>query len=170
VLDPVDYLNPTIVVDEFLGHRVDGYTGGHHEWGFRNARKPETADIVCIGDSMTYRVAAGARESWPAVLEKMGAGTVYNMSLGGYGPVQYLYLLRTKAVTLHPKTIIVGFYLGNDLMDVYNVVRFNKNWSAYGRFEGSDLKGPAFVFPRRPGKFLGGSGIGCQGTVYCMCL
>ena len=56
VLDPIDYLNPTVVPDEFLGHRIEGHTGGHDAWGFRNARRPETADIVCIGDSMTYGV------------------------------------------------------------------------------------------------------------------
>jgi lysophospholipase L1-like esterase len=156
VFNPMDYLQPTLVDDEFLGYRIEGYTGGYDEWGFRNARRPETSDIVCIGDSMTYGFAARARESWPAVLERMGAGTVYNMGVGGYGPVQYLYLLRTKAIKLHPKIIIVGFYIGNDLWDVYNAVRYNKNWSAYGKFGGSGLKAPAFVFPRQSGKFLKG--------------
>ena len=161
VLNPLDYLHPNLVVDEFLGYRIEGHTGGNDEWGFRNARRPETSDIVCIGDSMTYGYAARVSESWPAVLEKMGAGTVYNMGIGGYGPVQYLYLLRTKAIKLHPKIIIVGFYIGNDLVDVYNVVRFNKNWSAYGKFGGSGfggsgLKAPVFVFSRQSGKFLKG--------------
>src|SRR5215831_953906 len=63
VFDPVDYLNPTLVTDEFLNHRSEGHTGGHDEWGSRNARRPETADIVCIGDSMTYGNSALARES-----------------------------------------------------------------------------------------------------------
>src|SRR5262245_48761045 len=92
VLDPVDYLNPTLVNDAFLNHRVQGHTGGHDAWGFRNARKPDTADIVCIGDSQTYGVSALARDSWPAVLGKIRADTVYNMGLGGYGPIQYLHL------------------------------------------------------------------------------
>src|SRR5262249_48120485 len=47
VFDPVDYLNPTLVDDKFLNHRIEGHTGGHDEWGFRNARRPETADLVC---------------------------------------------------------------------------------------------------------------------------
>src|SRR5262245_66274834 len=68
VFDPVDYLNPTLVADKFLNHRIEGHTGGHDEWGFRNARRPETADIVCIGDSMTYGNLALARGSWPGVL------------------------------------------------------------------------------------------------------
>jgi hypothetical protein len=155
VLDPVDYLNPTLESDEFLNHRIRGYTGGHDEWGFRNPRRPQTADIVCIGDSLTYGVAALASESWPADLGRLRNETVYNMALGGYGPIQYLHLMRTLAPKLHPKIIIVGFYFGNDLLDVYNVARFNSKWSQYAHLADAKVQGPAFVFPRQPGKFLG---------------
>lgn len=154
VLDPVDYFAPTLVADAFLNHRIEGYSGGHDEWGFRNKRRPETADIVCVGDSQTYGLAATARDSWPTVLGTLRAETVYNMGLGGYGPIQYLYLMRTKAAELHPKTIIVGFYFGNDLLDVYNVVRTNKNWSSYGNL-GSEPIEQSLVFPRQPRRFLG---------------
>jgi len=155
VFDPVDYLNPTLVADKFLNHRIEGHTGGHDEWGFRNARRPETADIVCIGDSMTYGMAALARETWPAVLAEIRGATVYNMGLGGYGPIQYLHLMRTLAVRLRPKTVIVGFYFGNDFFDVYNLVRFNENWSSYAELGGSKVEGGPFVLPRQSGKFLG---------------
>ncbi len=155
VVDPVDYLFPRMASDDFLIHRVEGYSGGHDAWGFRNSQKPETANIVCVGDSMTYGISALARDSWPAALGRIDGTSVYNMGLGGYGPIQYLHLMRTKAITLHPKTIIVGLYLGNDLMDVYHEVRFNKNWSEYGKLEGSDLKGAAWAFQPPPGKFLG---------------
>ena len=157
VLDPLDYLNPTVVPDEFLGHRIEGHTGGHDAWGFRNARRPETADIVCIGDSMTYGVMVPARESWPVILARLSGETVYNMGLGGYGPIQYLYLLENLAVKLRPKTVIVGFYFGNDLFDVYTAVRSNKHWSKYKNVETANLaQGGALIWPRRPGKFLGG--------------
>ena len=155
VFDPVDYLNPTLVADKFLNVRIERHTGGHDEWGFRNARRPETADIVCIGDSMTYGMTARARESWPAVLAEIRGGTVYNMGLGGYGPIQYLHLMKTLAVRLRPKTVIVGFYFGNDFFDVYNLVRFNENWSSYAELEGSKVEGGPFVLPRQSGKFLG---------------
>jgi hypothetical protein len=155
LVDPVDHLFPRLVSDEFLTHRVDGYSGGHDAWGFRNTRVPESADIVCIGDSMTYGIAAQARDSWPAVLGKIRATTVYNMGLGGYGPIQYLHLMRTQAVKLHPKIVIVGLFLGNDVMDVYNEVRFNKNWSKYGTLGGSDVKGAAFATQPPPGKYFG---------------
>ena len=155
VLDPIDYLLPQVVDDDFLFFRVEGYSGGHDAWGFRNTRLPESADIVCIGNSMTYGISAQARNSWPMVLGRISGTTVYNMSLGGYGPIQYLYLLRTKAVKLHPKTVIVGFSMGTDFLDVYNEVRFNKNWSEYGKVDNSDVKEPAFVYKPPPVKFLG---------------
>jgi hypothetical protein len=156
MFDPVDYLNPTLVDDEFLNHRIEGYTGGHDDWGFRNARRPETVDIVCIGDSMTYGMTALSRESWPAVLAKLRGDAVYNMGLGGYGPIQYLHLMQTMAVRLHPKTVIVGLYFGNDFFDVYNLIRFNKNWSSYVELGGAKVEGGPFVLPRQhSGKFLG---------------
>jgi len=154
-LDPVDYLMPTLVADDFLDHRVVGHTGAHDAWGFRNREVPSRAEIVCIGDSMTYGVAARARDSWPAELAKMRGTTTYNMSLGGYGPIQYLYLMRTQAVELHPGIVIVGLYLGNDLVDAYNVVHSHKNWSSYETRDLADLP-PQLIYSRRTGKFLGG--------------
>ena len=156
ILDPIDYLLPQLVPDDFLFHRVEGYTGGHDAWGFRNPQKPKSADIVCIGDSLTYGISATAYDSWPSVLGRIRATSVYNMSLGGYGPIQYFYLMRTKAVELHPKVIIVGFYFGNDLLDVYNEVRFNKNWSVYGKLGDYSDKAPAFAYQPGPGRFLDG--------------
>jgi hypothetical protein len=154
VLDPVDYIKPTVVADDFLNHRVVGGTGGHDAWGFRNREVPSGADIVCIGDSMTYGVAARARDSWPAVLATLNGERTYNMALGGYGPIQYLYLLRTRAVELHPKIVIVGLYLGNDLMDAINMVQSHKNWSAYATGDLSDAPSQS-ISPRSTGKFLG---------------
>jgi hypothetical protein len=157
VLDPIDYLNPTVVPDEFLGHRIEGHTGGHDAWGFRDARRPETADIVCIGDSMTYGVIVPASESWPVILTKLSGESVYNMSLGGYGPIQYLYLLQNLAVKLRPRTVIVGFYFGNDFLDAYLMSHFNKHWSKYKNVDTANLtEGGELIYPRGPGKFLGG--------------
>jgi hypothetical protein len=155
VLDPVDYLNPKLVTDEFLGYRIEGNTGGHDAWGFRNARRPVTADIVCIGDSMTYGVSVPARESWPVILARLSGETVYNMGLGGYGPIQYLYLLQNLAVKLRPKSAIVGFYFGNDFLDVYLMGRYNKHWSKYKVETANLTQDGELIYPRGPGKFLG---------------
>ena len=51
ILNPVDYLSPVLVRDETLGIRLPGKSDGHDNWGFRNAKVPETAEIVALGDS-----------------------------------------------------------------------------------------------------------------------
>jgi hypothetical protein len=130
-LDPVDYLLPTIEADPYLGHRVKGGSGGHDEWGFRNLKRPDQADVVAIGDSMTYGIAARAQDSWPAALAGLTGKRVYNMALGGYGPLQYLHLFRKDATTLRPKDVVVGIYFGNDFLDAVNMAYGNDNWAAF---------------------------------------
>ena len=64
--------------------------------GFRNAAVPVAADIVTIGDSMTYGNNAVMEENWPAwmlaALQREDV-KVYNMSTGGWAAVQYLDML-----------------------------------------------------------------------------
>jgi len=116
------------VPDDILENRILPHTGGHDAWGFRNETVPDKADIVIIGDSQTYGLNVLAEDSWPSTLEKLLERSVYNLSLGGYGPVQYSYLLEHKAFKLDPSLIIVGFYFGNDLVDVFDIVYGNDNW------------------------------------------
>jgi hypothetical protein len=113
-LDPVDYLSPSLVRDDILGIRIPGHSGGHDEWGFRNKQVPRSADIVTLGDSHTYGNTAKMAESWPLVLGRLTGKSVYNLGMGGYGPNQYYYLLKTKAVGLNPQIIICGLYMGDD--------------------------------------------------------
>jgi len=44
-----------------------------------------------------------------------------NMSCPGYGPVHYVWMLE-EALKLKPDTIVVTFYLGNDLFDAFHLV------------------------------------------------
>lgn len=133
VLNRVDYLAVDPVYDSILGQRLAPYAGGHDEWGFRNHEVPDRADVVTIGDSQTYGVSAPARLSWPAQLEKLTGRRVYNLALGGYGPVQYEELLRTRGLRLHPTVIVVGLYYGNDLWDAYAAVYGLRHWTALRR-------------------------------------
>ncbi|NIP37780.1 MAG: hypothetical protein GWO07_14395 [Candidatus Dadabacteria bacterium] len=129
ILDPVDYLKPRKVDDKVLGFKLIPDSGGHDRWGYRNKSVPDKSDIVAIGDSHTYGISAKASDSWPAALENISGKETYNMSLPGYGPVQYYQLLKTKAFELKPSTIVAALYLGNDILDVYNIVYNNENWS-----------------------------------------
>jgi hypothetical protein len=128
ILDPVDFLRPIVVQDPVLGRAIKPGTGGHDAWGFRNKTVPPSAQVVAIGDSLTYGVSAPAKESWPAALQQISKVSVYNLSLGGYGPVQYYHLLKNRALTLSPEVVIVGLYFGNDLFNAYRMAYSNQNW------------------------------------------
>lgn len=120
--DPIDFLKPKTVSDEVLRYKIEPNSGAHDSWGFRNKSVPETVDIVAVGDSHTYGISATASNSWPNTLGRISGKETYNLSLGGYGPVEYLYLMEEKALKLNPELIIVGFYLGNDLKDSLTAV------------------------------------------------
>ena len=130
IFDPIDFLKPKRVPDEILRYRIEPGTGAHDSLGFRNKSVPDSVDIVAIGDSHTYGISARASESWPSALAGMTGKSVYNMALGGYGPAEYLYLMESEALKLHPDVIIAGFYLGNDLKDSYTAVYSVDRWKA----------------------------------------
>ncbi len=79
------------------------------------------------------------------------------MALGGYGPVHYYSLLKNKAALLKPKTVIMGFYFGNDLIDSYNLVYSNENWKYLRKNTATELlDANAFVDTKpRKKRFLG---------------
>lgn len=126
--DPTDYLWRRLKYDDILRYRVEPNTRGHDSWGFRNKSVPTQADIVVIGDSQTYGTSTLAKYSWPSVLGKLTGFEVYNMSLDGYGPAEYQYLMKHKALGLNPNLIIAGFSLGNDFTDSYAAVYNVQVW------------------------------------------
>jgi|SRR5882672_3147950 len=109
-----------LIKDPVLGLKLAPYTQGHDANGFRNETAPPQADVVCLGDSQTWGVNVGRQDAWPQQLSRMSGRSVYNMGLGGFGPVQY-EALTPQALRLSPKLIIVGFYFGNDIYDAYNM-------------------------------------------------
>ena len=138
-IEPVNFLRPQMIEDSMLGHAIRPESGGHDAWGFRNRKVPAGAKIVTIGDSQTYGASAAAKDSWPSILGELSKQGVYNLSLGGYGPAQYFHLLTSKAVKLSPIVVIVGFYLGNDLLETYETVQNNPHWAQLKRAGSSPL-------------------------------
>jgi hypothetical protein len=135
-----------MVSDPRLLHRLSPQSPGHDGRGFRNPDTLQSADVVVIGDSQTWGINVRASETWPSILETIGNVSVYSMSLGGWGPVQYKELAH-DALTLKPRAILVGIYLGNDIFDACNHVYGTDVYAEYRRSDAdyssllSDLHG-----------------------------
>ncbi len=122
-----------LLKDPKLQSRIAPNAPGHDANGFRNDAVPANAEIVTLGDSQTWGINGDRSEAWPQMLGKISKRTVYNMGIGGYGPLQY-WALTDKALSLSPKVIVIGIYLGNDLYDAYSL--------CYGSDVYSDLREP----------------------------
>jgi hypothetical protein len=130
VLNRADYLSVQMVQDDVLGATpLPTAKSGFDTLGFRNADVPKTVDIVAIGDSHTYGNTARMEDSWPYVLGRLTGSRVYNMGMGGYGPNQYYHLLKTRALALKPRLIIVGLYMGDDFENAYSITYGLDHWA-----------------------------------------
>jgi hypothetical protein len=52
------------------------------------------------------------------------------MGMGGYGPNQYFYLLKNRALSLKPKVIICGLYMGDDFENAYSITYGLDYWAS----------------------------------------
>jgi hypothetical protein len=130
VLNPADYLTAPIIRDDILGIKIAPGAKGFDDWGFRNPDVPSTVDVVAIGDSHTYGNNAAMAESWPYVVARLTGRSVYNLGLGGYGPNQYYYLLRTRGLSLRPRWVVCGLYMGDDFENAFLITYGKDYWVA----------------------------------------
>ena len=119
IADPyIGYLhkpNNTFIVagrDFRAANHTDGY-------GFRNAWPwPETAEIVTVGDSLTFGYGVEDDQGWPALIARnLFPNRLINLGLNGAGPHQYLRVYERFGTTLRPKLLLVGFFVANDFWD-----------------------------------------------------
>lgn len=130
ILNPADFLKLEVVPDAVLGAVPSpSARAAFDRWGFRNRAVPATADIVAVGDSHTFGNTARMVDAWPYVLGSLTGRQVYNMGLGGYGPNQYFYLSKTKALSLKPKMIIWGLYVGDDFENAFSITYGLDYWA-----------------------------------------
>lgn len=114
-----------------IGEALCASTDGMREYelrydynGFRNDIDLVSADIAVIGDSNVESPQTPSSALMTTVLRELENGTVANLGISGYGPLQELIVLKRYALPLHPKTIVWVFYEGNDLVDV---AQYEKN-------------------------------------------
>jgi len=130
-----------VMSDPILGYIGNPRSGFYDSSGFRNDKVLENAEVVAIGDSQTEgNNAPVPSEAWPQVLGKLAGKSVYQLAVGGDGPIQYSYLMD-KAIKLNPNLIIIGFYTGNDLMDTYYTAYSNDYWAS--------LRDPEFKYEEK---------------------
>jgi hypothetical protein len=140
ILNPADYLSVEMVHDPVLGAVPSPGTRGFDGWGFRNRGVPETADIVAVGDSHTYGNTARMDDSWPYVLGRLSGQRVYNLGMGGYGPNQYFYLVKTKALSLKPWMVLCGLYMGDDFENAYSITYGLDHWTYLRQLLAKDVR------------------------------
>jgi hypothetical protein len=153
VLNPADYLSVTTLRDPVLGMTIAPGSPGFDRWGFRNPDVPQRVDVLALGDSHTFGNTAKMDEAWPSVVQRQTGLTVYNMGLGGYGPNQYYQLLTTRGLSLHPKRVVLGLYMGDDFENAFSTTYGLDHWASlrtgrWGKVE-ADIWGDA----EPPGRF-----------------
>lgn len=111
----------TFIEEEQLILIAPPNSGDHDSRGWRNPIALNQANIVAIGDSQTWGVNATINQTWYQVMGELTNRTVYGMAQGSYGPVQYA-ILTERALELSPDIIVVGIYMGSDIMNNYSSV------------------------------------------------
>ena len=122
---------------EWLGRVMNPAMDEIDEMGFRN--KPMSSiDVIAIGDSHTYGFNVSSENSWPKMMGKGLGMNVYNFGIGGYGLLQYHYLMD-KAIEMNPKEIILGLFSRNDLDNVCQHANNIPLWESRGEELGLDV-------------------------------
>jgi lysophospholipase L1-like esterase len=124
-----------LVPDARLGLHGNADYPDHDEWGYRNAERPERADVVALGDSQTYGTGVKRDEAWPAALQRRLGTRVYSMATPNFGTAHY-WLELDRALSLQPRAVLVTVYFGNDIYDAFRLATLNPE---IGALTSSDL-------------------------------
>lgn len=106
--------------------------------GFRNEEVPASIDMVAMGDSFTYGYNASNDDAWPQRLSKLTGKSIYSFGIGGFGPVQFYYLMD-QALKLNPQTIIMGSFVFNDFSDSCYAFEKSDYWRKFAAANKLDI-------------------------------
>jgi hypothetical protein len=154
------------VADADTGYRLLGGAGADtlgfgyvNRFGYRDREpivpKPHgLRRVVGIGDSFVLGEVP-PRENFLRVAERElaargdGAPTeILMMGLGGYGPEQYVGVLRSSALAVDPDRVLLCFYVGNDVIGLptRSRVRRGQLYPAGSAHRGLDLLRKSWLF------------------------
>jgi hypothetical protein len=118
-------------------------------YGFRNAWPwPEKAEIVAVGDSLTFGYGVEDDQTWPALVAKeLPHNHLINLGLIGGSPQQYLRVYETFGTRFRPNLLLVGFFASNDFWDADKFDRWLKSgaggnylvWRDFGEPESTSI-------------------------------
>jgi hypothetical protein len=96
------------------------------EEGFRSSHQTRLADVIVIGDSFIEYGDNEADIFTKRLEQKLSGLIVANLGKSGYGPFQYLEVLKRYGIHKQPKIALFGFYAGNDLNDIKNYLEWER--------------------------------------------
>lgn len=120
------------------------YTSRTNSLGFRTKEiVPKNGGeyrVMLLGDSFFWGVGAKESEMISSVMERLGKSklSVYNLSVMGYNTVQELLVAKSYINALKPDQIILGFFIGNDIIS--NAITFIDNNGNYSASDDMELK------------------------------
>jgi hypothetical protein len=89
--------------------------------GFCNAPSDayarEKIDLIALGDSFTMCFPPDPTLTWPSVLGHLLGRPIYSLARGGYGPYEYVQILKRFGLAKKPYVVVMQLYEGNDLRD-----------------------------------------------------
>jgi hypothetical protein len=95
------------------------------EDGFAYSNSNGPSDVLVIGDSY-MEFGLNKEDTFARRLERNSELRVANLSVGGYGPFQYLEVLKRYGIKRKPQYALFCFFEGNDLGDLRNYLTWKK--------------------------------------------
>ena len=114
--------------------------------GYCNPRgRPPGApvDVLVLSGSIPGCIGVAADQTVSAELGRALGRNVYNMSIGGVGPAEYLDVLRRDGVAVEPKTVLM-IISENDLRDM--IIHNNARQGKYKNNKKRDLDNSVFAY------------------------
>ena len=93
------------------------------KYGFNNMNSDYSnkIDYLLIGDSHTHGACVNSEDNFKGNINKLSKNTfgIINLGYQGTGPLHQYAIIREYLKVVRPKTVILFYYEGNDLSEIY---------------------------------------------------